>query len=306
MRKKDFLAIADYSTAEIKDLLKLAKQMKAHPAEYRESLKGKTLGMIFEKNSTRTRVSFEVGIYQLGGIGLFFGPNQLQLSRGEPISDTANVLSRYLDGIMIRTFAHKDVTDLAKYATIPIINGLTDYNHPCQALADMQTVIERFGKTEGLKFAWVGDGNNVAVSLLNACVKLGMHIALVSPKTHTIPKAEVDKVSAEAKKNKVEITVTDDLKEGVSGAHVVYTDVWTSMGQEKENAIRLKAFEGYTVNKKVMSYADKSAIFMHCLPAHRGEEVAAEVIDGPQSAIFDEAENRLHAQKAIMYQLMKD
>jgi ornithine carbamoyltransferase len=303
---KDFLSVADYSTEELKKLLDLAKQMKANPKEYREVLKGKTLGMIFEKNSTRTRVSFEVGIYQLGGVGLFFGPNQLQLSRGEPISDTAAVLSRYLDGIMIRTFSHQDVLDLAKYSTIPVINGLTDYNHPCQAMADMQTVIERFGKTEGLKLAYVGDGNNVAVSLLNACVKLGMHCSLVSPKKYTMPQVEVKKVQQEADKKKLKICLTENVEEGVAGAHVIYTDVWASMGQEKEREQRLRDFAGFTVDKKVMSYADKSAIFMHCLPAHRGEEVAVEVIDGPQSAIFDEAENRLHAQKAIMYQLMKD
>lgn len=305
MKRKDFIAISDFTSDEIRNLISLAEKIKKTPNEYRESLKGKTLGMIFNKHSTRTRISFEVGIFQLGGTGLFFGPGQLQLDRGEPIDDTAHVLSRYLDGIMIRTFNHNDVVNLAKYASIPVINGLTDYNHPCQVMADILTVKEKFGKTDGLKFTYVGDGNNMAVSIVAGCVKTGMHVAIVSPKDYTLPQQAVDVVKDEAKQKGIKITLTDSIEEGVSGANIVYTDVWASMGQEEEHAKRVKAFLSYQVTDKVMAFADKKAIFMHCLPAHRGEEVAASVIDGPQSVVFDEAENRLHAQKAVMYSLMK-
>jgi ornithine carbamoyltransferase len=302
---KDFVALTDFSTKDLRKLLDLAHDMKKDPKEYRKALKGKTLGMIFEKHSTRTRISFEVGIFQLGGVGLFFGPNQLQIARGEPISDTAKVLSRYLDGIMIRTFKHSDVEGLAQHATIPVINGLTDYNHPCQVMADLQTIEEHFKRLEGLKLTYVGDGNNMAVSLLFGCVKMGMDVSLVSPKDYTVTDAAVKLIEAEAKEKGVKITLTDNIEEGVSGSNVVYTDVWASMGQESEQAKREKAFEGFCVNDQVMSWADKEAIFMHCLPAHREEEVSASVIDGPQSVVFDEAENRLHAQKAIMATLMK-
>ncbi len=302
---KDFISLLDFKSNQIDDLIDLAIEMKENPSEFRTSLEGKTLGMIFEKNSTRTRVSFEVGIYQLGGIGLFFGPNQLQIARGEPIEDTAKVLSRYLDGIMIRTFNHNDVIGLAKHASIPIINGLTDFNHPCQVLADLQTIKEKFGKLKGLKLSYVGDSNNMAVSLLYGCTKMGMDISIVSPKEYSLPTDYIKPIEDESKINNTKILLTNQIEEGVNGAHIVYTDVWASMGQEAEQAKRIKAFAGYTVNDQVMQMADKNAIFLHCLPAHRGEEVSASVIDGPQSLVFDEAENRLHAQKAIMFKLMK-
>lgn len=303
--KKDFISVLDFSSDELKDLIKLAAKMKKNPKDYRKALKGKTLGLIFEKHSTRTRVSFETGIYQLGGIGFFYGPGQLQLDRGEPISDTAQVLSRYLDGIMMRTHEHSKVTEMAKYASIPIINGLTDFNHPCQVMADALTIKEKFGKLEGLKFAYVGDGNNMAYSLLAMSVKMGMHCSIVSPKDYTLSKDSLTEIFKVAKENNVKVTLTDNIEEGVAGADVVYTDVWTSMGQEAEMQKRLEAFKGFCIDDKVMSYAKDTAIFMHCLPAHRGEEVMASVIDGKQSVIFDEAENRLHAQKAILYTLMK-
>ncbi len=303
---KDFIALTDFSSKELGEFLSLAKEMKTHPEKFSAVLKGKTLGMIFNKHSTRTRVSFEAGIYQLGGIGLFFGPGQLQINRGEPIADTARVLSRYLDGIMIRTFDHQDVELLAEHASIPIINGLTDYNHPCQVMADLQTIEEKFGHLEGLTLAYVGDGNNMAVSLLFGCVKMGINVSIVTPKDYALDKSVIEKISDEANDKGLTLTFTDNMEYGVKDADVVYTDVWASMGQEEEQAHREKAFKDFTVDDKVMSYANKDAIFMHCLPAHRGEEVSASVIDGHQSVIFDEAENRLHAQKAILYTLMQD
>ncbi len=303
---KDFVALTDFSSKELAEFLSLAKEMKTHPEKFSSALKGKTLGMIFNKHSTRTRVSFEAGIYQLGGIGLFFGPGQLQINRGEPIADTARVLSRYLDGIMIRTFDHQDVELLAEHASIPIINGLTDYNHPCQVMADLQTIEEKFGHLEGLTLAYVGDGNNMAVSLLFGCVKMGMNVSIVAPKDYALDKSVIDKISDEANEKGLTLKFTDNMEHGVKDADVVYTDVWASMGQEEEQVHREKAFKDFTVDDKVMSYANKDAIFMHCLPAHRGEEVSASVIDGHQSVIFDEAENRLHAQKAILYTLMQD
>jgi ornithine carbamoyltransferase len=302
---KDFIALTDFSGSELQELIDLAVKMKSSPDEYRESLKGKTLGMIFNKHSTRTRVSFEAGIYQLGGIGLFFGPNQLQINRGEPITDTAQVLSRYLDGIMIRTFDHRDVELLGEHSTIPIINGLTDYNHPCQVMADLLTIQEKFNRLEGLTLTYIGDGNNMATSLLFGGVKMGMNIHIVTPKDYAVGQDVIDKIKEEADSKNLTLKFTTDIEEGSTGANILYTDVWASMGQEEEQQKRLKAFSKYTIDDRVMQMADKNAIFMHCLPAHRGEEVSASVIDGPQSVIFDEAENRLHAQKAIMYTLMK-
>lgn len=304
-KKKDFLTLVDYTSEELKAMLDLADKMKARPQDYREALKGQSLGMIFAKNSTRTRISFQVGIYQLGGEGLFFGQNDLQLSRGETIHDTAKVLSRYLDGIMIRTYAYQDVLDLAKYASIPIINGLTDYNHPCQVMADLMTIREKFGKTKGLKMTYVGDGNNMTVSLMFGCIRFGMDFASVSPKNYTLSPEIIAHGQKLAKEANVKLTFTENLEEGLAGTNVVYGDTWTSMGQEAEAKKRLHDFQGYQVNSRVMQMASKDAIYMHCLPAHRNEEVTDEVLDGKQSVIFDEAENRLHAQKAIMYTLMK-
>ncbi|MDH5763031.1 MAG: ornithine carbamoyltransferase [Nitrospinota bacterium] len=303
--KKDFIALTDFSSAELSAMLDLADRIKQSPQEFDGALKGKTLGMIFNKKSTRTRISFEVGIFQLGGRGLFLGPEDLQLARGESISDTGKVLSRFLDGIMIRTYSHSDVLDLAGYSSVPVINGLTDFNHPCQALADMMTIREKFGKLDGLKLAYVGDSNNVAVSLLFACVKLGLHISLVSPQGYTLTKEALEMSREEAESKNLSVVLTENVQEGVTDADIIYTDVWTSMGQEQEQQKRLNDLKGYTVNDQVMQWAGPKALFMHCLPAHRGEEVSASVIDGPASIVFDQAENRLHLQKAVMVTLMQ-
>lgn len=305
LMKKDFLALADFTSEELGAMVKLGVQMKANPENYRESLSGKTLGMIFNKKSTRTRLSFEVGILQLGGTGIFISIQDTQAARGESLADTAKVLSRYLDGIVIRTYDHNDAIELATHATIPVINGLTDYNHPCQALSDMMTVKEKLGETKGKKLAYVGDGNNMALSLMCACVKFDMDVAIVSPENYALGPEILPEVKKEAQEKNLKIQFTANMEEGLAGAHIVYTDVWASMGQEDEAEKRAQDFAGYCVDSKVMSMANKDAIFMHCLPAHRGEEVSAEVIDGKASVVFDQAENRLHAQKAIMHQLMK-
>jgi ornithine carbamoyltransferase len=267
-------------------------------------LKGKTLGMIFTKSSTRTRVSFETGMYQLGGYPLFLSSADIQLGRGETVYDTANVLSRYLDGIMIRTFKQSDVEELATYGSIPVINGLTDLMHPCQILADLFTVIEYKGSLKGLKLAYVGDGNNVANSLLHGCAKVGMDIAVASPKGHTCDERIIAESIEDAKVSGARVILTEDPKEAVADADVVYTDTWVSMGQEAEKAERLKLFSPYQVDSKLFSLAKNDAIFLHCLPAYRGYEVTEDIIDGPQSVVFDEAENRMHVQKAIMVMLM--
>jgi len=289
----------------LNDLIAFGREIKSAPENYTSLLKGKTLGMLFAKKSTRTRISFEVGIRQLGGWGLFLGPDDLQLSRGETIADTGQVLSRYLDGIMIRTFDYHEVVDLALHSSIPVINGLTDFNHPCQALADMMTVEEKFGKREGLKLAYVGDGNNMAVSLLFACVRLGLHFSAASPAKYTLNPKALEKVRVEAEEKKLDICLSENIEEAVAGADIVYTDVWASMGQEGERQQRLHDLADYIVDDQVMSFAQSNAVFMHCLPAHRGEEVSASVIDGPASIVFDQAENRLHLQKAILATLMK-
>jgi ornithine carbamoyltransferase len=281
-------------------LKKLLKQGKPH-----QTLKGKSLGMIFEKSSTRTRVSFEVGMFQLGGQALFLSPNDLQIGRGELIADTARTLSRYLDGIMIRTYAQAAVEELAHFASIPVINGLTDLHHPCQALADLLTIQEKRKKLKGLTLAYVGDGNNVANSLIQACVKVGMHFAIASPRGYELDTAIMKQAKEEGTRTKAGVLATNDPLRAVRNADVVYTDVWASMGQEAEHAKRLKAFRGYEVNTKLMKAARTGALVMHCLPAHRNEEIAAEVIDGPQSVVFDQAENRLHVQKAVLDMLLR-
>jgi len=303
---KDLISLHDYTPQQVEALITLALKLKAQQKAGVEHhiLKGKTLGMIFTKSSTRTRVSFEVGINQLGGAGLFLSAGDIQLGRGESIYDTANVLSRYLDGIMIRTFAHQDVVDLAKYASIPIINGLTDLLHPCQVLADLQTIYEHKGKFKGLKFAYLGDGNNMAHSLLYGCMKVGMDIAVATPADYACDAEIVDNAKSDAKETGAKITITTDPLEAISGADVVCTDTWVSMGQEAEKAERVKIFAPYQITGELFKKADGQAIFMHCLPAYRGYEVSEDVIDGPQSVIFDEAENRLHAQKAVMATLM--
>ncbi len=304
MKKKDFISIHDFSPEEIARLIDLAAEMKQNPSRFRTALAGRTLAMIFEKSSTRTRVSFEAGMYQLGGLAMFLSSRDLQIGRGEPIADTARVLSRYVDGIMARTFAHETVTELARHATVPVINGLTDRLHPCQVMADLLTIRENFGRWKGLKLAYVGDGNNMAHSLLFGGARTGLSVTVVTPRGFE-PNAEIVSTAAEdARATGAAIAVTHDIPEGVRGANVVYTDVWASMGQESEAQERRKKFEGFTVDEGVMAMAAPDAIFLHCLPAHRGEEVSAGVADGPRSRIFDEAENRLHAQKAILLTLM--
>jgi ornithine carbamoyltransferase len=298
MPKRDFLAIPDLSRDEIRALFDLTARMKRGDYPDRP-LAGKTLGMIFTKSSTRTRVSFEVGAFQLGGHALFLSSRDIQIGRGEPIKDTARVLSRYVDGIMIRTFAHSDVEDLARYASIPVINGLTDLLHPCQVLTDLFTVQEHLGGWDGKIVAWIGDGNNMANSWLNAAAVLGFELRLACPEGY-----EPNRGIFEFAQSRTKVSICEDLEATVRGAHVVNTDVWASMGQEGEAEKRMLAFKGYQVSSDLMKLADPKAIFLHCLPAHRGEEVTEEVFEGPRSRVFDQAENRLHVQKAILATLM--
>jgi ornithine carbamoyltransferase len=302
--KRDYVNENDWSPAELEELLDLAARIKDRPDDWREALVGRSLAMIFEKSSTRTRVSFEAGMFQLGGVGLFLSSRDLQLGRGEPISDTARVLSRYVDGIMARTYAHSTVEELARFASIPVINGLSDLLHPCQALADYFTVRERFGTARGFPICYVGDGNNVAHSLLVTGAKLGSRVAVVTPPGFAPEPHVVEWARAAAEVSGGSILVTTSIEDGVSGARAVYTDVWASMGQESEAEDRAKKFEPYRVTRRVMEMAQPDAIFLHCLPAHRGEEVAADVIDSPASAVFDQAENRLHAQKSLLVTLL--
>jgi ornithine carbamoyltransferase len=295
---RDFLQIPDFSAAELEKLFLLAESMRA--GKYgKQPLAGKSLAMIFMKSSTRTRVSFETGVFQLGGHGIFISPRDAQLGRGEPVADTARVLSRYVDGIMIRTYAHAEIEELASFASVPVINGLSDLVHPCQVLADILTVRQHLGTIKGKRVAWIGDGNNMANSWINAAYMLGFDLTLACPEGYD-PDA---KILGRAKA-KASVRVVRDPAEAAAGADVVNTDVWASMGQEEEQAVREKAFAGFIVDAKLMNRAAKDAIFLHCLPAHRGEEVSADVIDGPQSRVWDEAENRLHIQKAIMAVLM--
>lgn len=306
LKGRDMIELDEYSPEEIQFLLESAIEIKRKQknGEVYQPLKGKTIGLIFEKSSTRTRVSFEAGMFQLGGHALFLSKNDIQLGRGEPISDTAQVMSRYLDGLMIRTFGHDNVVNLAKYASIPVINGLSDMAHPCQVLADLQTVLEHKGKLKGLKMAFVGDGNNMAHSLLIGGAKMGMHVAVASPKGYEAD-ATIVKLSEEiAAQTGGKITITQDPIEAAKDADVIYTDVWASMGFEEEQAQREAAFADYQVNEELVKAAKPDYLFLHCLPAHRGEEVSEGVIDGANSVIFDQAENRLHAQKALMVALM--
>ncbi len=305
---KHLISLYDCTTEEIHNILNLAIKLKKDNKNgvAHHLLKGKSLGMIFTKSSTRTRVSFEVGMYQLGGQSLFLSGSDIQLGRGESIYDTANVLSRYLDAIMIRTFDHQDVLDLAKYGSISIINGLTDYLHPCQILADLQTIYEHKGKLEGLKLCYVGDGNNISNSLLHGCTKVGMDISVASPKGYECDAICIEHAKETAKKTGCEVILTSDPTEAAKNADIIVTDTWVSMGQESEKQERIKIFGDYQVDDKLFSYAKEDAIFMHCLPAYRGYEVTDSVIDGPRSVIFDEAENRLHAQKAVLATLLAD
>lgn len=307
LKGRDFLALIDYTPEELEYLIHLAIELKEKQknGEVYEPLKGKTLGMIFEKSSTRTRVSFEVGMFQLGGHALFLSKDDLQLGRGETVWDTGQTMSRYLDGIMIRTYAHRNVIELARGATIPVINGLTDYSHPCQALADFQTIFEKKGKLQGLKVAYVGDGNNMVHSLMMGAAKLGIHMAVATPHGYE-PDTGVIQLAKEASaQTDGSVLITNEPAEAVVDADVIYTDVWASMGQEEEQAQREVAFRQFQVNEELVKNAKEDYLFMHCLPAHRGEEVSDGVIDGDHSIIFDQAENRLHAQKAIMAAIMK-
>lgn len=306
LRGRDFLTVNDFTREELSEILEFALQLKADNKAGKEHqlLRGKTLGMIFQKSSTRTRVSFEVGMVQLGGYALYLNANDMQIGRGEPVKDTARVLSRYLDGIMIRTYDHEEVKELASFADIPVINGLTDLLHPCQAMADLMTVMEHRGKLTGLKLAYVGDGNNVAHSLMLACSKMGMNVAVAAPAGYE-PSAEiVAAAQANVNVSGSTVVITADVAEAVRGADVLYTDVWISMGQEAEREKRLRVLQPYQLNGDLLKQATPEAIVLHCLPAHRGEEITEEVLESAQSVVFDQSENRLHVQKAIMAKLL--
>ena len=302
LKGRDFTKVADWAPDELVACLDLADELKAaHAAgEEHRLLPGRTLGMIFQKPSTRTRVSFEVGIWQLGGLGLYLSAGDLQLGRGETVRDTATVLSRYLDAIMIRTFAQSDVEELARNSTIPVINGLTDSAHPCQALADVMTIRERLGRLEGVRLTYLGDGNNVCASLMVAAAKLGMHFTAAVPEGYEPEEQEVSEAREAAEETGAAIVVTHDPREAAEGAEVLYTDVWTSMGQEEEREQRLRDLQGYGISDELLALAEDDAIVLHCLPAHYGEEITEEILYSPRSAVWDEAENRLHSQKALM------
>jgi ornithine carbamoyltransferase len=300
LKGRDFTRVADFSPAELELVLELAQRMKAAPREEQLVLPGRSLGMIFQKPSTRTRVSFEVGIAQLGGYGLYLRADDLQLGRGETIRDTATVLSRYLDGILIRTFAQSDVDELAEHAEIPVINGLTDETHPCQALADVLTIGERLGRLEGVRVVYLGDGNNVCSSLMVAAARLGSSFVAATP-----PGYEPDERAVATARASAEVEIVNDPEAAVRGADVLYTDVWTSMGQEDERERRLRDLAGFGITQELLAQAANGAIVLHCLPAHYGEEITEAVLYGPQSAVWDQAENRLHAQKALMALLIR-
>ncbi|MFZ4579936.1 MAG: ornithine carbamoyltransferase [Myxococcota bacterium] len=312
MALKHFLSVSDLSPAQAADMLVLADRIKREPAKYRKALEGQTLAMIFQKKSTRTRVSFEVGMYQLGGHALFLSATDIQIGRGETIADTARTISRYCNGIMARVFGHEILTELAEFASIPVVNALSDLEHPCQTLCDAQTLVEKWSPVgtfdvnvlKGRKLVYVGDGNNMAHSLLDTGAVLGMDVTIVAPKDYEPSPVILARSRQIALQTGAKLAVSNDPIEGVRGADCIYTDVWASMGQEAEQAKRVKDFAGFQVDEGMMQRANPGCLFMHCLPAHRGEEVSAEVCDGPRSIIFDEAENRLHIQKAILVSLM--
>jgi len=306
MKGKSLASLYDLTREEIEEILKTSEFLKLQLLRGQEHplLKGKTLAMIFEKPSTRTRISFEVGMWQLGGYALYLSASDLQLGRGETIADTAQVLSRYVNGIMARVFKHQTILDLVKFSKVPVINGLSDLTHPCQGLADLFTIYEKKGKLSGLKLGYVGDGNNVAHSLLYGCSKVGMDMTLACPKGYEPNSEVVSKAKEEAKRNGCKINVTNNPKEAARGADIIYTDVWASMGQEKEHEKRVKIFKPYQVNGQLVKEVKEDYLFMHCLPAHRGEEVTDEVADSKNSVIFDQAENRMHTQKALMALMM--
>lgn len=306
LKGRDFLSLKDFTKEEILALINLAIELKScHKQGIRKDiLAGKTLAMIFQKSSTRTRVSFEAGMFQLGGQGLFLNTQDLQMGRGEPIADTARVLSRYVDGILIRTYEQKEVEELAYYSQVPVINGLTDLYHPTQALADMLTIYEHKGKLEGIILAYIGDGNNMVHSLMIGGAKLGMEVRVATPIGYEPKKEVIEMAKTFAEESGGKIILSNSPQDVAQGADVLYTDVWASMGQEKEAEIRKNKFQGFQINDKILKLASEEAIVMHCLPAHRGEEITHEVMEGPQSVVFDEAENRLHAHKAILAALL--
>jgi ornithine carbamoyltransferase len=302
LKGRDLLTWLDYTTEEVHELLSLAEHLKKNPIS--KKLEGKTLGMIFEKSSTRTRVSFEAGMLQMGGHAIYLNSRDIQLGRGESIADTAKVLSAYVDAIMIRTFEHEKVAQLAEHASVPVINGLCDTYHPCQALADVLTIYEVKGQLAGLKVVYIGDGNNVAHSFMILCAKLGMDVVVSCPKGYEPDQEVIDATVELAQLSGGSFTLSYDPEEAAAGADIVYTDVWASMGQEEETTERLQVFEPYQVNEALLAHASDDVKFLHCLPAHRGEEVTAEVIDGGKSAVFQQAENRLHVQKAILLSVL--
>jgi ornithine carbamoyltransferase len=305
MKTSHLLSLKDLSRDEIEGLFARARDLKADPRRHAQALVGRTLGLVFQKPSTRTRTAFEVGMAQLGGHAVYLSSDDIQLQRGESVPDTARVLSRFLDGVAARVHAHQDLLDLAKHSTVPVINALSDLLHPLQPLADYFTLHERRGRLEGLKVAYIGDGNNVCHELLFGAAKLGLAMTVASPKGYEPNPLIVKSAAREAQKTKGALpVVTSDARAAAAGADVIYTDVWVSMGQESERAARVQALRGYQVTAELMAVAHPQCLFMHCLPAHRGEEVAAEVIDGPQSVVFDQAENRLHTQKALLLQLL--
>lgn len=308
LKRKDLISIHDLSVGEVATILDVAKKLKRKQknGEPHEYLKGKTLAMLFSKASTRTRVSFEVGFWQLGGHPIYLNDSSSQIGRGEPIRDTARVLSRFVDGIMIRTFSHDSVLELAKYASVPVINGLTDLLHPCQALTDLFTILESKEVLKGRKMVYIGDGNNMAHSLMYACAKVGMNMVCACPKGYQPDPEVVKNAKEDALATGCTIEVDEDLFRAAKGADVLYTDVWASMGQEEEQKVRQKSLGTYQINKELLAVARPDAMVLHCLPAHRGEEITEEVLEGPQSKVFDQAENRLHVQKAIMALLMSD
>jgi ornithine carbamoyltransferase len=295
--KKDFLTVLDLSANELQRLIKRSIELKSGVDANKCPLLGKSIGLLFEKSSTRTRVSLEVGVYQLGGKSIYMNPKEIQIGRGETIHDSAKVLSRYLNGIIIRTYSHNTLTEFASYASIPVVNGLSDLHHPCQALADLMTVYEKKGKLKGLRLAFIGDGNNVAHSLIEAASLTGMHIILACPKGY---EPDPDVLEKARTSSSGQITVIREPAEAAANADVVYTDVWVSMGQEKDAARKKRKFRKYQINGELLSHAKKDALVLHCMPAHRGEEITDEVMDSPQSAVFDQAENRLHTQKALL------
>lgn len=303
--KKDFISIQDLTSQDIKDIFLLTDKIKSGPEDFKAELEGKTLALIFQKPSNRTRVSFEVGMTQLGGHSIYLGPDDIKLGVREATKDVAAVLSRYVDGIVARTFSHKDIIELALNSSVPVINGLSDLLHPCQAMADVYTIREKISAKK-VKLAFVGDGNNVLHSLLHCCAKVGIDVSVATPKGYEPKKEIVKEAESEAAKAGSRITFSNNPKEVVKDADVIYTDVWTSMGQEKEREKRINAFEGFQVNKGLVSLAKKNCLVMHCLPAHRGEEITDDVLDGPNSIVIDEAENRLHVQKAILLKLLRE